>query len=228
MNLKVSIIIPYFNHGEFILNTLNSVYKQLYSNIEIILVNDSSTDKKSIEVFNLIDNPLVKKFTIPNGGPCTAKNFGVKEASGDIIGFLDSDNEFLDGYVLGAVNALNNIEIDWFYGDAEYFGDKTGVRKQELKGKEEIFINSPVDNCIFIRKQTFTKLGGFDEYLNFLGLEDWEFILRLIINDKRFVYLPKPMFKYRVIKSSRSFNEAKKHKNKIEQYVFNKHSESNF
>ena len=228
MKPLVSIIIPYYNHGKYLSSSVDSVLSSLYSNIEIILVNDSSTDEESILEFEKLNDYRIKKYTIPNGGPCTAKNFGVLQSSGQIIGFLDSDNEFIQDYISEAVNELNDMNLDWVYSDAEYFGDSYGLRSQKIKGKEELFINSPVDNCFFLRKTTFTKIGGFDENLNRLGLEDWEFVLRLVIGDYSYAHIEKPLFKYRVSKDSRSNLEAKHNRKKIIKYVFDKHHDTLF
>ncbi len=228
MKPKVSIVIPYFNHGKFIEGTIKSVFDQDYDNIEVILVNDSSTDPESIEVFESLNDDRIQKYTVPNGGPCSAKNFGVSKAKSEIIGFLDSDNEFLPGYIDFAVESLSQEDVIWCFSDCVYFGDKTGVRNQVLKSKEEIFINSPIDNCLFIKKSCFEEIGGFDEYLNRLGLEDWELIVRLLINEKPFLHKPVPLFKYRVLNESRTNNEAKDNKRKIVKYVFDKHHDKLF
>jgi glycosyltransferase involved in cell wall biosynthesis len=223
MNPLVSIIVPYYNHGEYIEESIESVLNTKYPNLEIILINDSSTDQKSIDIFNLLNSPLITKYTIPNGGPCSAKNFGVSKASGEIIGFLDSDNMYLTDYILEATETIIQNNIDWVFSDCIYFGDKQGVRKQILKEKAEIFINSPIDNCFFIKTKTFKSIGGFDENLNRLGLEDWELTVRLIMNDIPYLHIDKPLFKYRVIDTSRSSNEARDNKENIIKYVFKKH-----
>lgn len=227
-NPLVSIIIPYYNHGEYLQACLDSIFKSSYSNIEIILVNDSSTDSFSIEQFEKVKFEMVSKFTIPNGGPCTSKNFGVSKASGEILGFLDSDNEFLNDYISESVEKITSTNAVWGFGDAEYFGDEKGIRSQKIKGKEEIFINSPIDNCLFIQKKVFDKVGGFDEKLNRLGLEDWEFTLRLIIGNHIYFHIEKPLFKYRVLKKSRSNSEAKENQREIIKYVFDKHHDTLF
>ncbi|MBL57406.1 MAG: hypothetical protein CMP61_09470 [Flavobacteriales bacterium] len=228
MKPKVSIIIPYFNHGEYINQALNSVHNQGFDDYEIILVNDSSVDKQSIEVFNALEHSKVRKYTISNGGPCVAKNYGVSMARGSILGFLDSDNMLLSPYIKEAVYAIDTEDFEWVFGDAELFGCETGVKSQKLKGLEEIFINSVIDNCFFIKKSTFESIGGFDESLSRLGLEDWELSVRLIINNIRFKHLESPLFKYRVLEDSRTNKEAKDNRELIMKYVFEKHHLSLF
>ena len=165
-------------------------------------------------------------FNQENQGPCTAKNNGVEKANGLIIGFLDSDNTFLPTYIEKAVSFIEGQDFEWFFGDGLYFGDKTGLKNQSLKGNAEIFINSPIDNCLFIKKEVFVEIGGFDVFLNRLGLEDWELTVNLISNDKQFKYLAIPLFNYRVSQDSRSAKEAHEFKSKIQDYVYAKHSKS--
>ena len=224
MSQLVSIVMPFFNHSDYIESAILSVLNQSYKNVEIIVINDGSSKEHELKVENILKNyPSVIKYNQENQGPCVAKNFGIDKSSGEIIGFLDSDNEFLPGYIEGAVTAIQNEEVDWFFGDALYFGDKTGIRAQKLKAPEEIFINSPIDNCFFIKKTVIKEVGGFDIYLSKLGLEDWELTVRLITKEIKYKYLEKPLFKYRVISSSRSANEATENKDLIIKYVFEKH-----
>lgn len=221
----VSIVIPFYNHAQYITECIVSVREQTYNNIEIIIVNDGSTQKESIDVLDTFRDSNVNIFHIENSGPCSAKNFGVSKAKGEIICFLDSDNIILPEYANRAVKEITENSLDWCFPDALYFGIKEGVRIQKLKCPEEVLINSPIDNCIFIRKKAFIDVGQFDEKLNRLGLEDWELSLRLVLGDFKYAYIPTPLFKYRVREDSRSANEAKTHQHEIKRYVYNKHIE---
>ena len=224
----VSIVIPFYNLGIFLKETVLSVLDQSYQNFEIIIINDGSTEEESISVLSQIKDldARIKVYDQQNQGPCSAKNYGVEKASGTIVGFLDSDNCFLPEYIEKSVFAIENDGVDWFFGDLIYFGEKSGGKSQILKCREEIFINSPIDNCFFVRRSVFNEIRGFDEYLNRLGLEDWELIIRLITKRKSYKNISEPMFKYRVRSNSRSANEAKEFQKKIKRYVYEKHSEA--
>lgn len=92
MQNKVSIIIPYYNKGEFIVETLNSVYNQTYNNFEIILINDGSDDIKSIKILETLAHSHLKIFSIKNSGVPFARNYGISKASGTYILPLDADD----------------------------------------------------------------------------------------------------------------------------------------
>ncbi len=96
MSKKVSIIIPVFNSEKYLGRCLNSVIQQTYSNLEVIMVNDGSTDnsKKICRDFSNRDLRL-KLITTLNNGPSHARNIGLKEATGDFVIFVDSD-DFLE------------------------------------------------------------------------------------------------------------------------------------
>lgn len=92
MEIKVSIIIPLYNKESTIYDTILSVIHQTYQNIEIIIVDDGSTDK-SVEVASTIKDDRIKMFHRQNGGVSSARNFGARQASGDWLMFLDADDE---------------------------------------------------------------------------------------------------------------------------------------
>lgn len=91
--MKISVIIPVYNSEKYIERCLKSVVNQSYKDLEIILIDDGSTDNSSLicKKWEKLDN-RVKYFRKENGGPSTARNYGLKHVSGDYIHFLDSDD----------------------------------------------------------------------------------------------------------------------------------------
>ncbi len=89
----ISVIVPIYNTVEYLPRCVNSIRRQTYRNLEIILVDDGSTDNSGAmaEKFALEDK-RVKVFHKENGGSSSARNFGIEKASGDFIGFVDSDD----------------------------------------------------------------------------------------------------------------------------------------
>ena len=87
----ISIIIPLYNKETSILGTVNSIINQNYNNYEIVIVNDGSTDN-SISIIKSIQCNRIVLLDKPNGGPASARNFGVKHAHGNWIIFLDADD----------------------------------------------------------------------------------------------------------------------------------------
>jgi glycosyltransferase involved in cell wall biosynthesis len=223
----VSFIIPYYNAGATIQETIDSIFNQSYSNFDIWLINDGSTDQVSID--KLKDFEGIEKIHIhhqENMGPCIAKNYGVEKALGKLICFVDSDNILLENYIKEAVNILTiKINVDVIYSDFQFFGDKKGIHKSLQIDSFKIFIGNSVDNCVLIRKEAFLSVGGFDKYLSKLGLEDWELWINLLKNNREFYYLEKVHFKYRVISTSRTNTTANLNLDKISSYIAHKHSD---
>ena len=127
---RVSVIIPTYNRAEFLGRAVRSVIKQEYDNIEIIIVDDMSTDNTQSVVKSLMTTfpSIVYGKNDHNKGPSGARNTGILKSSGDYIAFLDSDDIWLEGHLRNGVKLLeNNPEIDVLFGNfkvADYHTDK--------------------------------------------------------------------------------------------------------
>ncbi|MBR3846966.1 MAG: glycosyltransferase family 2 protein, partial [Alistipes sp.] len=106
MKNSFSVIIPLYNKEQEIEATIRSVLAQTYQPLEIVVVNDGSTDR-SAEVVRSIDSPLIRLITQPNGGECAARNRAVSEAKGDYVALIDADDQWEAGF-LEEINALIN------------------------------------------------------------------------------------------------------------------------
>lgn len=222
----VSFIIPYFNAGSTIQETIDSIFDQSYPHFDIWIINDGSTDPVSIEkLMDFEGNEQIHILHQENAGPSVAKNIGAKISNGELLCFVDSDNILLENYISQAILVfMNYSNIDVVYSDFEFFGEKTGVHKSNFIDPYKIFIWNSIDNCVIIKKESFFSVGGFDPYLSKLGLEDWELWINLLKNNKQFFYLEKVHFKYRVISSSRTNTVANQNLGKITNHISNKHS----
>ncbi|VEP16066.1 Glucosyl transferase [Hyella patelloides LEGE 07179] len=137
-NLLVSIIINNYNYGSFIAEAIDSALNQTYSPIEVIVVDDGSTDNSREIIASYGDKiiPVLKK----NGGQASAYNAGVAATSGEIICFLDSDDFFLPEKVALVVKVFQaNSEIGWCFNTVKLIDDKTnqelGLTRQSGVGK---------------------------------------------------------------------------------------------
>jgi len=91
----VSVVIPTYNRSKILLRAIDSVLQQTYLNIEIIVIDDGSTDDTYERVEKLVDSGKIRYYKIKNSGVCIARNFGIEKAKGDYISLLDSDDEYL-------------------------------------------------------------------------------------------------------------------------------------
>jgi glycosyltransferase involved in cell wall biosynthesis len=129
---RVSAIIPTHNRGHLIRNAVESIERQDYRNLEIIIVDDRSTDDTREVVEHLQqDNPLLRFF--PNErskGPSGARNTGLLNSTGDYISFLDSDDIWLENHVAQGVHVLeDNPKIDVLFGDFKVVDQQTGLHR---------------------------------------------------------------------------------------------------
>ncbi len=108
---KVSIVVPVYNAEKFIEDGINCALKQSYQNFELILVNDGSTDN-TLEILNKFkNNKKIKIFNKENGGVYSARNYGIKEATGDYLTFLDADDYFDQDFLQTMVDNIEDNDI---------------------------------------------------------------------------------------------------------------------
>ncbi len=171
----VSVIIPVYNGERFIRDAVDSILSQDYSALEIIAVNDGSTDKTRDVISDLSGDLSVeiRYFEQDNSGPAAARNRGIKEASGEYIAFLDVDDLWPEGNLRMLVEELSeNRELDVVQGYAQlsHYNPETG--SYDYSGNpEESFANS-IAAAIY-RKSVFTKVGLFDPTLMYGEDADW-------------------------------------------------------
>jgi glycosyltransferase involved in cell wall biosynthesis len=198
--MKISIITPTYNSASTLARAIDSVLIQNYPDLEYIIIDGASTDNTK-EIISTYQNKLNIKFiSEPDNGIYDAMNKGVKLATGDIIGILNSDDFYENGEVLRDVGvAFQDERIEAVYGDIKYFGSdtnkitrywKTGEYK-EKKFNNGFMIPHPT---LFVRKSVYDKYGLFNTDLRLAA--DYEFILRLLkIHKINLKYIPKVFVK---------------------------------
>lgn len=197
---KISVIIPCYNCANTIKETLYSIYNQTYRNIEIIAINDGSTDN-TWEVLQELKNEnnseiQLQIYTQNNKGQSNTRNNGTQKATGDYLLFLDADDIIENTYLEKCTNAFdNNKKLKLVYSKAQFFG----ALNEEWKLPKFNLKNFLLDNCIYItaliRTTDFKEVGGFDESLDYY--EDWELWIKLINSNEEVYQIPEFLFKYR-------------------------------
>lgn len=139
-----SIVIPLYNKEKYIYDTLLSVFNQTYTDFEVIVVNDSSTDN-SLTIVNEFNDERLRVFTKPNGGVSAARNFGIKQAKHDYIAFLDADDLWKPNHLECIVDALShNPECGMTHSGYIIFKDEVeniiGVRDAKMLSQSKIII----------------------------------------------------------------------------------------
>lgn len=200
---KVSVVIPCYNHGEFLMETLDSLQGQTFTDYEIIVVNDGSTDEVTVTLLQNLKRAKTRVFHTVNMGVSAARNRGVAEASGDYILPLDADDKIGPDYLELAVNVLETRpDVAIVYCERVLFGEREGVDPLPEYDPRALL----VDNCIYpaalFRKVDWKSVGGYSEKMVY-GWEDWDFWISLSELNKQVVKIPEPLFYYRVRNESR-------------------------
>ncbi len=227
-NPLVSFIIPYYNAGTTIQETIDSIFNQSYPNFDIWLINDGSTDQLSIEKLN--DFKGIDKIHIlhqENAGPSIARNKAINNSSADFILPLDADNLIHEDSIQQAVIFLENHEnISAVYGNIQFFGENKELKIIENYQSQKALIYSQIDTCALIRKKVFDEKIKYDEDLSLLGLEDWEFWINFHFHGLKSSYLNITFFFLRITYTSRTFEVANKNINYIKEIIIKKHHEN--
>lgn len=201
---KVSIIMPCYNDGAYILEAINSVLCQTYANIELIIVDDGSDDTATVNIINGIENDKICVYHTTHLRPAGARNYGIREATGKYILPVDSDDKIEPTYVEKAVAILEehtNVGVVYCYADL--FGEKSG--RWDLP--DYSFKTMLLDNIVFVTamfyKEDWEKVGGFSTAMD-LGMEDYDFWLSILELGKNIYQIPEVLFHYRIKKVSRT------------------------
>jgi glycosyltransferase involved in cell wall biosynthesis len=228
-NPKVSIIIPCYNHGVYLMDAINSVNEvQDKSLFELIIINDGSNDMYTIKVLNELSEDGYCVLTQQNQGLAAARNNGIKIAKGRYILPLDADNMIRPGYVYRGINTFeNNPDISIVYGNARCFGKIEEERHPGSFNLQKLMLSNYIDACAMYRREVWEKTGGYDKDMPSSGVEDWELWMHASFLGYKFHYINEVLFDYRVSKNS-MITELKASKNKGNlniEYLIKKHSE---
>lgn len=216
MNIKISLITVVFNNKDYILDCLNSLASQTYTNFEHIVVDGGSSDG-TLEILKANKAKIDVLISEPDEGVCDAWNKGVALSSGDVVGFLHSDDVFFDDYALEKIaREFIDKDIDATYADLVYVTrDSDKVVRRWYAGE---FDEKKIDNgwmpphpTLFVTSDIYKKIGKFD--LSFKISGDYLSILRIFkIPNLSVSYIPNFLVKMRLggvsNKPSNLFNKA--------------------
>ncbi|MEJ5065635.1 glycosyltransferase [Erwinia sp. MYb375] len=190
---KISVIIPVYNSSQYLFDALNSVVQQEITDYEIIVVDDGSSKvehENYIKIVNSFKNTII--FSKENGGAASARNYGARRASGEILAFLDSDDVWLAGKLVSQLKVLDDENADVVLGNILVADNLLNIKHRSSKkvptdSKKcmegffygRILMNTPT---IIVKKSFFEQLGGFNEQLKYR--EDHYFLINCAAKGK--------------------------------------------
>lgn len=213
----VSVIIPCFNQGLVINEAVASIRRQSFADLEIIIINDGSTDSYTNELLaGYGREEHVRVITTENRGLAAARNRGIREAIGKYILPLDSDDKIGQGYVEKAVTVLEqNPDVGIVYCRATLFGAVETDWDLPEYSLQQMLIDNIIFCSAFFRREDWLSVGGYDEGMVY-GWEDYSFWLSLIEQGRKVHQIPEKLFSYRV--ASNSMVRTKEKWQKIEMF----------
>ena len=207
----ISVIIPAYNAEKTILKTIESVQQQTFSDFELIIVNNGSTDR-TLELINSVIDKRLRIFSAEKCGVCRARNHGISHATGEFITFLDADDLWTPDKLELQLAALQQhpeagVAYSWthFIDEQDSFLFAHGDYTYEGNVYAHLLLTNFLANGSnpLIRRQAIDDVGQFDPALVSSG--DWDFYLRLATG-WHFVVVPKPQILYRQISGTSSLN----------------------
>ena len=199
MKPLVSIIIPTYQRCNNLKIALNSVLSQTYSNYEVLIMDDGSTDGTREMVHSFKDPRIFYKWQPNSGGPANPRNRGIKFAKGNWIAFLDSDDIWKPNKLKICMKHTNS-QADLIYHDLEILSNKHKIfgrklaRTRKLKKPilTDLLVNDNLicNSSVVVRKNLLDKVGGINEHKNLVAAEDYNTWLRIARLTDQFIYLP--------------------------------------
>ena len=211
----LSVVIPYYNAGATIDETINSLRTQTFCNFEIILVNDGSSDQQSTDKLESLDHTglNLKIVNQTNMGVALARNNGIKESVGKYVVCLDADDMLDKTYLEKCLIVLETSpDVDIVFSDMRLFGVRNLIYKQSDYNPAELINNNMVVTASMFDKSGWEKVGG---YKSDLGYEDWNFWISLAEKGYWGRHISEPLFNYRTAVSSRYIDDQGKHKTNL-------------
>ena len=206
----LSVVIPYYNLGKTLPETIESIKETEYKKYEIIIVNDGSTDQESIDVLKQYENDeKIRIINIKNKGLANARNVGAEAAKGEFVAFIDADDKIDKTFYPKAINILHQYDnVSYVYSWVQYFEGSTAVWPTFNIHIPYLLCANMLAAYSVIRKNDFLNFGKNRIKMEY-GMEDYDGWVSLAEHGCLGVSIPEKLNLYRVRKDSmsRQFNK---------------------
>lgn len=198
-NPFVSVIIPTYNRADLLVQAIQSVLNQTYGHFELLIIDDNSSDNTS-EIINTIKDNRVHYFRLSkNQGAPAARNIGLKKAKGELVAFLDSDDQWLSTKLEKQVELFNKEKnVGLVYTGIKIISNQLEriilpSKRGEMGNKLLIKNYVGTTSSVLIKKDLLDEVGGFD--LTFTSCQDWDLFIR-ISQKMHFNFIEEPLVLY--------------------------------
>ena len=201
----VSIVIPCYNLGEYLPEAVESARRQSAPPLEVIIVDDGSTDELTVSVLERYCREGLLVIHTPRLGPSAARNHGIVQSRGEYILCLDADDVLELNFLDETAPVLRQrAEVGIVTTYVELFGGSSGLWRTLDYSPSTLLWRNCIASASLFRKRCWQEVGG---YLDMMANEDWNFWISIVERGWQWCAVPKPLYRYRVRKQSRSAYE---------------------
>ena len=222
----VSVIIPAYNAGLYIEETVRSVLAQTHKNLELIIINDGSTDNQDVIINKLLsEDKRIQYITQKNAGVSAARNHGYKLSKGEYLGFLDADDIWSSGNIEKKLEKFElDEELGLVHSDAMIINSASQETGEIIRGKEGWLLEDllgwegtciPAPSSILVKRKVIEKTGAFNTGL--ANAADQEFFFR-VAKYFKVGRVPIPLWSYRIHSNNMHNNVAHMEKDALFTY----------
>lgn len=209
----LSVVIPYYNMGNFVEDTLKSLQKVKYPTIEIIIINDGSDDDLSVKKLEYLkSNYNFTLYNKLNEGLSLTRNFGAEKSNGEYLAFLDADDMVSPNYYSRSIKVLKQYNNVSFVGCwAQYFGESNDIWPTFNPEPPYLLTHNMINSSALVYKRTDFLAFGKNDPKMIYGMEDYDSVISMVKNGARGVSFPEVWWQYRIRKNSmaQSFTKNK-------------------
>ncbi|MDC0637799.1 glycosyltransferase [Flavobacteriaceae bacterium] len=193
----VSIVLPVYNGANYLKTCLESILSQSYRQIEILIVDDGSTDNTEdiIEDYRKLDSRIRYLKNRKNLGLPKSLNIGIKSCKGEYVTWTSHDNIYYSTAISVMVRELERNQMDFVYCDCEVIDElENTIGLLKAKPAEHLLFGNVVFHCWLHKRHLHDQVGFYDE--NLVLIEDYDFMLR-IAKQKKMMNIEKVLYKHR-------------------------------
>ena len=224
----ITAIVTVFNYARFVSEALDDLRDQTFNPIELVVVDDCSTDHSAILIREwMVANSdrfklcrLVRHRT--NQGLAQARNTAFLLASGKYVFVLDADNRLYPRAIARLTEAVERSGTAGAYSQLEFFGEERSIGHADVWDREHFRIGNYVDAMALIAKSAWQKVGGYS-YMDVVGWEDFDFWCKLEEVGLRCTFVPEILCRYRVHSNSMVRTETNPRFERLKQEMLIRH-----
>lgn len=220
----VSVVIPCFNAGAYLLEAVASARAQTWSSVEVVVVDDGSDDAETVEALARVEQEGSHLIRIAHAGPAAARNAGIEATRGAYIFTLDGDDRMDPTLIERAAGVMAQDDgVGIVYSQVQFFGDRTGPWELPPYRFPDILLGNMIPSAALFRRSDWAAVGGYNTNM-VEGWEDYDFWLSLIERGRAVVQIPEPLLHYRRHGHSRSGGRSRETVVRCYAQLFRNHS----